>query len=257
MDHNSRCEIKAVRRQDMGKTRATIVTGGSRGIGAAIVRRLSGDGAVILNLDREAPNGASSARHIKVDLGDRAALGRTLAEITAEYDVTKLVNNAAIVLPASVEETTLTDFDRVLAIDLAAVVQLTQAVLPAMKASGSGRIVNITSRVVLGKELRTSYAAAKAALVGLTRTWALELGKHGITVNAIGPGPIDTELFRSANPPDSPRTKAIVAGVPVKRLGTPDDIANAVAFFADNANSFVTGQVLYVCGGMTVGAAPV
>ncbi|UCG97577.1 MAG: SDR family oxidoreductase, partial [Burkholderiales bacterium] len=95
-----------------------------------------------------------------------------------------------------------------------------------------------------------------AGLHGITRTWALELGRHGITVNAIGPGPIATELFKRANPADSPRTRAIVEGVPVGRLGTPADIAHAVAFFADARAGFVTGQVLYVCGGMTAGVAP-
>ena len=201
------------------RQRVALVTGASRGIGAAIAAAMDVRGIVCLNLDREAPAAPSAARHISIDLADRAALAAVLADVTAEYDVVRLVNNAAIVLPATIEETSLTDFDRVLAIDLAAVVQITQAVLPAMKAAGMGRIVNISSRVALGKELRTSYAAAKAGLIGLTRGWALELGRHGITVNAIGPGPIDTELLRSANPPDSPRTKAIVAGVPSEAAG--------------------------------------
>ncbi|MFO7073998.1 SDR family oxidoreductase, partial [Pseudomonas aeruginosa] len=90
-----------------------------------------------------------------------------------------------------------------------------------------------------------------------TRVWALELGRHGITANAIGPGPIRTELFERANPPDSPRTQAIIDSVPVKRLGMPDDIAQAASFFLDQRAGFVTGQVLYVCGGMTVGVAAV
>ncbi len=126
-----------------------------------------------------------------------------------------------------------------------------------MKSRRFGRIVNISSRAALGKELRTAYAATKAGLHGITRTWALELAKHGITVNAIGPGPIATELFMHANPPGSLRTKAIVDSVPVGRLGTPADVANAVAFFADARSGFVTGQVLYVCGGMTCGVAPI
>jgi 3-oxoacyl-[acyl-carrier protein] reductase len=89
----------------------------------------------------------------------------------------------------------------------------------------------------------------------MAKVWALELGDHGVTVNAIGPGPIRTDLFDQANPPDSPRTRAIIEAIPVRRIGAPEDVANAVAFLLDVRSGFVTGQTLYVCGGMTVGAA--
>lgn len=125
-----------------------------------------------------------------------------------------------------------------------------------MKETGFGRIVNMASRAALGKDLRTAYAATKAGLIGATRVWALELGASGITVNALGPGPIATELFTRANPPDDSRTRAIVEAVPVKRVGTPEDVAYAAGFFLDERAGFVTGQVLYVCGGLTVGTAP-
>jgi len=90
----------------------------------------------------------------------------------------------------------------------------------------------------------------------LARVWALELGRHGVTVNAIGPGPVRTELYEKMNPPDSPRTQAIIASSPVGRIGTPDDIANGVAFFMDRRSGYVNGQVLYICGGYTIGAGP-
>ena len=94
-----------------------------------------------------------------------------------------------------------------------------------MKAAGFGRIVNIASRAALGKTLRTAYAATKGGLISMTRVWALELAEHGITVNAIGPGPVATELFNAVNPPDAPRTREIMNEIPVKRIGQPADIA--------------------------------
>jgi 3-oxoacyl-[acyl-carrier protein] reductase len=241
----------------IGEEPAALVTGGSRGIGAAIVERLVRRGIPVINIDRSPPESDSPADFVEVDLADVDATRDALHEIVTAQPVLWLVNNAGISPPASLEDTTLEDFDRIVAVNLRAVMLAAQAVVPGMKAAGRGRIVSISSRVALGKELRTAYAATKAGVIGFTRTWALELAPFGITVNAVGPGPIDTELFKSANPHNSPRTQAIIQGVPVKRLGQPEDIAHAVDFFLSDEASFVTGQVLYVCGGMTVGVAPI
>lgn len=234
-----------------------LVTGGSRGIGAAIVERIARRGIPVINLDRSPPEKDSPAEFVETDLADVEATRGALAAVAASRPVLWLVNNAGIAAPASLEETTLEDFERVVAVNLRAAMLAAQAVVPAMKAAGRGRIVSISSRAALGKELRTAYSATKAGLIGFTRTWALELAPFGITVNAVGPGPIETELFKSANPHNSPRTQAIIQGVPVKRLGQPEDIAHAVDFFLSDEASFVTGQILYVCGGMTVGVAPI
>jgi len=147
------------------------------------------------------------------------------------------------------------DLDQVVSLNLRCALQCVQALLPGMKAAQFGRVVNISSRAALGKEQRTVYAATKAGLNGMAKVWALELGQYGITANAIGPGPIRTELFEKANPADSPRTRAIIAAIPVQRVGEPEDVANAAAFLLDARSGFITGQVLYVCGGMTVGSA--
>jgi NAD(P)-dependent dehydrogenase (short-subunit alcohol dehydrogenase family) len=188
------------------------------------------------------------------DLADPRQTADALQQALAGGPITRLVNNVGTVRPATTEEQTLADLDTVMSLNVRCAMQCMQALLPGMKAAGFGRIVNMASRAALGKELRTAYAASKAALIGMTRVWALELGVHGITANAIGPGPIRTELFDRANPPGSPRAEAIINAIPVRRAGTPDDVAHGVSFFLDPRAGFVTGQTLYVCGGMTVGA---
>ncbi len=231
-----------------------LITGGGRNIGAAIARRLKSDGFAVIVIDRVDPDHDHFDEFVKLDLADSAATIRELAAVVRGKPITRLVNNAGVVKPATIEETTPDDLDIVTAVNLKAPILCTQAVLPGMKAAGRGRIVNISSRVALGKELRTAYSATKAGLHGMTKTWALELGRHGVTVNAVGPGPIRTTLFEKVNPPSDPRTQTIIDRVPVNRLGTPDDVADAVSFFVSDRAGFVTGQVLYVCGGMTIGS---
>ncbi|WP_185982586.1 SDR family NAD(P)-dependent oxidoreductase [Aureimonas mangrovi] len=232
-----------------------LVTGGSRNIGAAIARRLTEDGLGVVILDRVEPEHDAFVSFIDQDLTEVDGLRRRLGEIVSTFPVTRLVNNAGIVLPAAVDETDPADMARVHAVNVVAPVICLQSVLPTMRAAGMGRVVNVSSRVALGKELRTAYAASKAGLHGMTKTWALELGRFGITANAIGPGPIRTSLFDQVNPSGDPRTKAVVDAIPVRRMGTPDDVADAVSFLSSERAGFVTGQVIYVCGGMTVGAA--
>jgi len=124
-----------------------------------------------------------------------------------------------------------------------------------MRSLGEGRIVNIGSRAALGKAERTLYSTTKAGISGMTRTWALELAADQITVNAIAPGPVATEFFTDANNSQSETTQKLLASIPVQRIGQPDDVAHAVAYFMDPRCSFVTGQIHYVCGGITIGAA--
>lgn len=140
---------------------------------------------------------------------------------------------------------------------LRAVILLTQAFLHSLRACGHGRIVNMSSRAALGKTDRIVYSATKAGMIGMTRTLAMELGRDGITVNAIGPGPIATELFRKSNPEGAPQTQRILDSIAVGRMGTAQDVARAAMFFLSPDNGFVTGQVLYVCGGSTLGGAPI
>ena len=232
-----------------------LVTGAARNIGAAIVKQLASDGFTVVGLDIAAAEHDECAEFVQADLSDAQALKEALQGIVQRHTITRLVNNAGIVLPASVEDTDPASIDKVAAVNTRAPLICLQHVLPGMKEAGRGRVINITSRVALGKENRTAYAASKGGMNAVSRGWALELGRYGITVNAVGPGPIRTSLFDAANPVDDPRTQRIIDSVPVGRLGTPDDIASAVSFFASDAAGFVTGQTLYVCGGMTIGAA--
>jgi NAD(P)-dependent dehydrogenase (short-subunit alcohol dehydrogenase family) len=233
----------------------TLITGGATSIGWAIAKRARASGQRVVVLDVQAPAEPGVVDYLQVDLSDPAATKSALDEVSRRGPVTRLVNNVAIVRPAAVEDIKLADLDAVMAVNVRCAIQCGQAVLPAMKQAGFGRIVNISSRVALGKELRTVYSASKAAMIGVTKTWALELAVHGITVNAVAPGPIATPGFAAANPPDDPRTQAIRRAVPLGRMGEPADIANAVGFFLEEASGFITGQVLYVCGGITVGKA--
>ncbi len=234
-------------------TEYALVTGASRNIGKAIATRLKADGYKIIMLDIVEPEDASLGEFMKVDLSSETSTAQSLAWATEKRQITRLVNCAGIVSIEPLDQVTFAAFDRVMAINVRASIQVVQAVLPAMRAQKFGRIVNISSRSILGYERLSSYVASKSAVVGLTRTWALEEGRNGITVNAVAPGPIDTSMLRDTQPVGSPGRSAVEASVPVGRLGTPEDIANGVSFFLDRRSGFVTGQTLYVCGGLSLG----
>jgi len=129
---------------------------------------------------------------------------------------------------------------------------LIQAFSPGMRAAKFGRIVSISSRAILGKTERTVYSAAKAGLIGMTRTLCLELGADGITVNAVAPGPVATELFDRGHPPGSNKRQHVIDSIPVRRVGTPDDVARVVAFLLAPESGYLTGQTIFVCGGTSV-----
>ena len=233
-------------------TEFALVTGASRNIGRAVAERLKADGYSVLMLDRIEPEDPSLGEFHPVDLADPAATAEALARALADRTVTRLVNCAGIVRMEPLEEVALDDFDALFAVNVRAGIQITQALAPGMKAAGFGRVVNIASRAALGHVDQTIYSASKAALVGLTKTWAAELAPYGITCNAVGPGPVNTDMFRSVYPDGSAKQAAYLKRIPVGRIGEPDDVANAVSFFLDARTSFVTGQVLFVCGGLSI-----
>lgn len=233
-----------------------LVTGGSQGIGRAVAMRCAAEGWRVVTLDREAPaKPLPGEDHLVVDLADAEATAQALAKIVAARPVTRLVNNVGTVRPGTLEQATLADLDAVLALNLRCAIQCAQALLPGMRAAGMGRIVSIASRAMLGLPARTVYAAAKAALVGATRSWAAELAPFGVTANVVAPASVDTPLWQRLNPPGSARRQKILDSVPMGRLASPEDVAQAVAFFLDQRSSYITGQALFVCGGQSAGGA--
>lgn len=227
-----------------------LITGGVSGIGKAIVQECEKRGYETVVIDRLSGG-------IIADLSNKIETESALKKALHGGPITRLVNNVGVVVPSSIESQTYEELTLAWELNVRVALQCVQALLPGMKDAGFGRIVNMSSRAALGKELRSAYASTKAGLIGLTKVWALELGGYGITANAIGPGPIQTELFEKANPIDSPLTQNIINGIPVKSLGKPKDVANAALFFLDKDNGFVTGQTLYVCGGVTIGKASI
>jgi 3-oxoacyl-[acyl-carrier protein] reductase len=242
----------------MSHQEVALVTGGSSGIGRATCEALLALGRTVVNLDYNKPDWSHEKLvSFQADLTKEAETQAIAQQITSTYAVTALVNNAGATRPGTIDTATMADLDYVVGLHFKASMILIQAALPALRASGHGRIVNVSSRAALGKPERIVYSATKAGLIGLTRTLAMELGSDRITVNAVAPGPIATELFRKSNPEGAPQTKRIIDSIVVKRLGTADDVARATMFFLSPDNGFVTGQVLYVCGGTTLGVAPV
>jgi 3-oxoacyl-[acyl-carrier protein] reductase len=238
-----------------GRTQVAVVTGGSAGIGRAICQDLLAQGHEVVSLARRSCDIAHPKLHsVEIDLTDREATAQALAELAGSFDLTTVIHNAGVIKPSLVADVKLDDLDALVELHLGCAIQLLQAGLPAMRAHGFGRVVLLSSRAALGLPTRTSYSATKAGMLGMARTWALELAPEGITVNVVAPGPIRTDMFYDVVEAGSERERALAAAIPVRRLGESADVARAVRFFVDPANSFVTGQVLYVCGGSSVGS---
>ena len=233
-----------------------LVTGGSAGIGADICRRLLDDGYHVISLARRAPDWSHPRLTcVNVDLLDAPATGQAAQDVAARFAVTHFIHNAGVIWPHLLQDATVDELQGLTQIHLGAALTLMQAVLPSMERQRFGRVVLMSSRGALGLATRTNYSATKAGMIGMARTWALELAPSGITVNVVAPGPIgDTEMFESVMSPESERAKALAKSIPVGRLGRSADVARAVDFFCDEAADFVTGQTLLVCGGASIGA---
>ena len=234
-----------------------IVTGGSRGIGAGIVRAFANEGAKVAFLYHNAQEAAEKVSRetgsiaVRCDLGDASDAERGMREaISALSGVDVLVNNAGICKSGLIQDLSLDDWNRLIAVDLTAVYICTRICVPEMVRQKYGRIVNISSIWgMVGASCEVGYSAAKAGVIGLSKALAMELGPSGITVNCVCPGVIDTDMCASY---DEETRRTLAEETPLGRLGTPRDVAEAVLFLAGEGASFITGQVISPNGGFVI-----
>ncbi len=245
-------------------TRTAIVTGAARGIGAAVARRLAVDGMAVgvLDLERSASQAVvdaivaegGHAFAVVADVCDEQAVNEAVAAVTDSLGApTVLVNNAGITRDNLLFKMSASDWDQVIGVHLRGAFLMTRAVQAHMTEARWGRIVTMSSTSGLGNRGQANYSAAKAGLEGFTKTLALELGRFGITANAIAPGFIDTPMLSATAERMGMSYEAFLAAgvstIPIGRAGTPDDIAHAVSFLASEGAGYTSGQVLYVAGG--------
>jgi 3-oxoacyl-[acyl-carrier protein] reductase len=245
-------------------TRTAVVTGAARGIGAEVAKRLAADGLAVAVLDLDEAACKSVAAQIEgagghglavsVDVADEAAVQTAVEQIARDLgEPTVLVNNAGIIRDNLLFRMSADDWDAVMNVHLRGSFLMARAVQGFMTNAGWGRIVNLSSTSALGNRGQVNYSAAKAGLQGFTKTLALELGRFGVTANAIAPGFIETEMTAATAQRIGVAFEDFKAGaageIPVGRIGTPADIAHVVSFFASEGAGFVSGQVLYVAGG--------
>ena len=231
--------------------RRVLITGASKGIGRAVAERVAAAGDIPVGLARTRPENFPGEFY-EVDLADRAATAEVLTAVLAAGPIDAVVNNVGFARMGLIGSLNLDDLFDTYDMNVRVAVQVVQAVLPGMLERRWGRIVNVTSLTTLGTTERTPYAAAKAALEACTRIWAKELASTGITVNAVAPGPTETELYRERSPIGSDREARLLASIPLGRVGAPREVAHAIFMLLDEDAGYITGQVVRADGGGSI-----
>jgi NAD(P)-dependent dehydrogenase (short-subunit alcohol dehydrogenase family) len=242
----------------MSQNRTTLITGGNSGIGEALARKLVEKGQRVVSVGLEQPSWTHDLlAAYRADLTSIAETRAVAQDVCRDHAIDCLVHNAGVILPNLLPDAKPEDILTLAQLHLGAPMLLTQAAMGGMRSRRFGRVVFVSSRAAMGAATRSAYSATKAGVHGMARTWALELASSGITVNVVAPGPVLTDNFWSIVPRDSEQQDRMARNVPVGRLGSREDVAHAIEFFLDERSDFVTGQVLYVCGGTSlVGLGP-
>ena len=245
-------------------SRVAIVTGGARGIGAAVSKRLAEDGMAVAVLDLDASAcepvvadieaAGGKALAVGCNVADEAEVAEAVAKIADTLGApTVLINNAGIIRDNMLHKMSVDDWDAVMSVHLRGAFLMSKALQPYLKAENHGRIVNLSSTSALGNRGQANYSAAKAGMQGFTKTLAIELGRYGVTANAIAPGFIQTDMTASTAERIGIGFEQFIElaaqQIPVGRVGQPDDIAHTVSFLVSAGAGFVSGQVIYVAGG--------
>ena len=237
------------------KDSCVLITGATKGIGWALTQRLADMGCHVVGIARNTAEIDFPGYLYECDLSDAGQTQDVLQVIRDKFPVDAVVNNVGSAISQPLGSVELSALYETFDMNVRTAVQVTQAFVESMKVRRSGRIINLCSLAVRGAREATSYAAAKSAIIGCTRTWALDLAEYGITVNAVAPGAIDTELFMNAMPA-ADVASAAAAMVPMGRLGTANEVAALISFLLSADAGFITGQIIGIDGGGSLGSTP-